>query len=273
MLGAGLVMLKAGELSFVTAALARRWVRDQSAIVGRVLARSGVLTYRDDVTGERDLPVPDRYRWAIEWAELRRGSRVLDVGCFTGELLALAADEVGSASCTGIDIPGPWLEDASSRHPELSFLPVEKLESAAMTEVGRFDTVFLLETIEHLPRGTEAAVLANIARALAPGGHLLCSAPASGALALGDPAWLLTGHRHYRAGRLAKLAAAAGLEVVEVAYSGNIWALIDMNLFYVQKHILRRPYRPSRFVHERADTGLYSRRRITRLNVWVKLRV
>jgi SAM-dependent methyltransferase len=80
---------------------------------------------------------------------------------------------------------------------------------------GRFDAVTMFAVIEHLPAGTEPEALAEVARALRPGGLLFVSTPADwlpGTLL--DPARRLIGHRHYARVRLLDMVGSAGLEPV-----------------------------------------------------------
>ena len=96
--------------------------------------------------------------------------RLLDVGCGEGRfgrfLLAagVAADYVGvdfsAALLAGNDAPGVRLQRDLSR-------------PAALADVGRFDLVVCLSTLQHIPGDdNRARLLAEMGGCLAPGGHV-----------------------------------------------------------------------------------------------------
>ena len=104
-------------------------------------------------------------RFVPQWANLR----VLDVGCgggYTCEFLARRG-----ACLSGLDRSGPCIEAARS-HAAASGLDIdyrvgmaEQLPFAA----GSFDVVICVDVLEHVDRPD--AVIAEIARVLAPGGR------------------------------------------------------------------------------------------------------
>lgn len=169
-----------------------------------------------------------------------------------------------------MDIPGHWLPVAQRRLPDARLLPVESFDHFPNELQGRFDTVFFLETLEHLPRGSEEDVVEGLAGLLADGGELVLSTPAAGMAALCDPAWLLGGHRHYRRATLVRMLAQAGLEVQQVWYQGNTWTSIDTSLLYAYKHLLRRRYTTPVGIEKRQPQTLYPMRRIGSTNIWLK---
>ena len=110
----------------------------------------------DHVGGHFDRVAPDcdmwkqkahRYYDAVE-ASLRDivppGSKVLEVGCATGDILASLAPEVG----VGLDISLEMIERASGKHPELRFT-VHDLMHGPLDE--RFDFVVAADVAEHVP--------------------------------------------------------------------------------------------------------------------------
>ena len=91
------------------------------------------------------------------------GSRVLELGCGLGDLLAAVHPSVG----VGLDVSPKMIEGARSRHPELTFR-VADIERDPLPE-GPFDFVVLSDVIGHLDdiqRGLERvrAVMAPNAR-------------------------------------------------------------------------------------------------------------
>ena len=173
----------------------------------------------------------------------------------------------------GIDVAGPWIHAAEEAVPSARFLEVATLTDLPASLERHFDVVMLLETIEHLPRGTETSALRSLASLLAPDGYLLLSTPAAGISAPLDPAWFLVGHRHYRLVTLTKLFSSAGLEVRRVYYSGNFWTSLDTFMLYFWKHVLRRTYVSPAMIASREPNGVYERRRPTSANIWLEARL
>ena len=105
------------------------------------------------------------------------GRRVLDGGCGTGriaiELAARGYDVVG------VDLDPAMLEAARAKSPELTWVRADLAtlmpEDAGVDGgTGLFDAVVMAGNVMiFLTPGTEAAVVANIARHLRPGGHLV----------------------------------------------------------------------------------------------------
>ncbi|MHB1891116.1 MAG: class I SAM-dependent methyltransferase [Acidimicrobiales bacterium] len=237
----------------------------------RIVRRSGELTFEPmDLAGvER----PDvRHRWLSDWIGARlEGARVADVGCWTGSLLAWAR-QAGAARTVGIDLEGPWLEIARSRPEVDDAVPITSLEAVPRSLCSAFDIVFFLETLEHLPSGTEASALGSVASLVAPAGWLILSTPIAGVASLLDPAWVLVGHRHYRPATVRRLLRGAGLAVDDTRYSGNVWGSVDTFWFYLHKHLLHTSTRAahSSWLEARSATGLQSDRMLGSTNVWMR---
>ena len=240
-----------------------------TGLLRRIRARSGHVKFIAAEDEALDEEVPQRFSWAVALANAPTGRRVLDVGCWTGGLLSLVARH-GPAELVGVDIPGPWLSAAQRRIPGAELLSMDSLEQFPRELRGRFDTVFFLETLEHLPRGSETTVLESLAGLLAEGGELVISTPAAGLAALCDPAWLLIGHRHYLRATLLRMLAGAGLEMRQVRYQGNTWTSIDTTLLYGYKHLLGRHYVTPAGLARRQPPTLYPVRRIDSTNIWLK---
>ncbi len=118
------------------------------------LASAGV-----DVHGEADLV--DSYG---------PGS-VLDAGCGTGRV-AIELNRRGHA-VVGVDVDPAMLEAARRKAPGLEWVEADVTDPRV--EFGRsFDVVVLAgNVLIFVPPGTEGRVIANAARWLAPGGHLV----------------------------------------------------------------------------------------------------
>ena len=97
--------------------------------------------------------------------------RVLDAGCGTGRVaieLALRGVDV-----VGVDLDAEMLELARQKAPDLDWRRGD-LVSVDLSDVAPFDVVVAAGNVMiFLETGTEAAVVANLARHLAPGGALV----------------------------------------------------------------------------------------------------
>lgn len=119
-----------------------------------------------DASGPGRLHFASYYRWLIirDWLQIAPTDHLLDVGCDDGEITA----RVRAALRVAVDLnprcPDPAVRLARS---DAARLPVAS---------GHFDSVTAFDLIEHVP--DDAAVLAEMTRALAPGGTLWISTPA-----------------------------------------------------------------------------------------------
>lgn len=165
---------------------------------------------------------------------------ILDIGCGYGwfEQFALAN---GATSIVGIEPTEEALVTARAwlRDDRATF------QVAGATSVpfpaDAFDLAVMWEVLEHLPKHSEPAAFAEVARVLRPGGRLFLSTPHAAPLAVvTDPARWLIGHRHYTLEQVREFAARAGFEVVRLELHGGAWEIVHMNVLYVSKWILRR---------------------------------
>jgi trans-aconitate 2-methyltransferase len=102
----------------------------------------------------------------LQLLDPRRGERILDVGCGTGQLTAEIA--CCGAQVTGLDNSPDMLADARKNFPDLGFV----LGDAARFDFPEpFDAVFSNAAL-HWVKDAEGAV-ASIAGALRPGGRLV----------------------------------------------------------------------------------------------------
>lgn len=140
-----------------------------------------------------------------------RVARVLDAGCGTGAMLAWAEDDLG-ARAVGLDFSADALRFCRARTRALLLRG-----DAASLPVGAaaFDLVLSLDVIQHLPRpGGDARALAEIARALAPGGFLLLRTNS----ACGYPPVDAPDYHRYSLGEVRALVRGAGLACERATY-------------------------------------------------------
>ena len=165
---------------------------------------------------------------------------VLDIGCGFGWFERFAA-RLKPRRLIGIEPRDADLAAARSIAAETG---AEFLCAGAFQlpcAAASIDTVCLWDVIEHVPRRSEPALFAEIARALRPGGVVYLSTPfASVRAAAFDPAFWLIGHRHYTVARLAALAAPAGLRLTAGTVRGRWFELAGILNLYFSKWVLRR---------------------------------
>ncbi len=112
----------------------------------------------------------------LELLDPRRGERILDVGCGTGQLTAEIARY--GAQVVGLDNSAEMLADARKNFPELSFV----LSDASQFDFPEsFDAVFSNAAL-HWAKNAEGAA-ASIARALRPGGRFVAEFGGKGNIA------------------------------------------------------------------------------------------
>ena len=177
---------------------------------------------------QQDPPTWDRWRWLRR--QLRPGAlRTLDAGCGSGAfsiyaaergnvVLGLSFDEVANhraarrASMLGIRRVGFRTAD------------LRQLDALA-PELGCFDQIICLETIEHVL--DDAQLVANLSALLRPGGRFYLSTPFAGHKALvGETLSEIEDGGHLRWGyttsQLATFFGAAGLQLVSESYLSGI---------------------------------------------------
>jgi ubiquinone/menaquinone biosynthesis C-methylase UbiE len=113
-----------------------------------------------------------RHRLIRDGTELRAGTRLLEVGCGVGAVLAVLGQEFPGVRLTGVDIEPKQLEFAREYLREAG-VEAELVESDAATlpfPDGSFDHVWMMWFLEHVP--DPPAVLREARRVLVPGGGI-----------------------------------------------------------------------------------------------------
>jgi SAM-dependent methyltransferase len=120
-----------------------------------------------------------RYWWVSGLAE---GRRVLDAGCGVGYGSAMLAT-AGAAGVVGMDIAADAVAAAAEANPEFEFVAGD-VHALPFADAS-FDLVVCFEVIEHVTE--QDAVIAELARVLAPEGVLAISSPNRGVYPEGNP--------------------------------------------------------------------------------------
>ena len=116
----------------------------------------------------------------IAAAALRPGERVLDVGCGTGVVTRLAAEQVGpDGAVAGADLTASMLDVARSVAPPDSRIQWYETSAEAMPfPDATFDVVFCQLALQFVP--DKPAAVREMYRVLDPGGRALVSVPTPG---------------------------------------------------------------------------------------------
>jgi SAM-dependent methyltransferase len=142
--------------------------------------------------------------------------RILDAGCGTGGSMASFLADYGTV--TGFDLSSRALHFCRKRH--LSRLARASVEAIPFPDRS-FDLVTSFDVLYERGVGDDSRALGELARVLAPGGHLLLRLPAYD--------WLRGGHdrvihtaRRYTAGRVRNLLEAGGFRVRALSYANTL---------------------------------------------------
>jgi glycosyltransferase involved in cell wall biosynthesis len=173
-----------------------------------------------EMVGRVPRPV-ERGRWVRD--HLPPVERLLDVGCSDGTFTVDWADR--GTLTIGVD---PEPERLQLVPPPI--LRVRAAGGALPFADAAFDALTMVETLEHVPAGTERAVLTELRRVLRPDGLLLLTTPHRGLFWRIDPLAVLgryagvtggeRGHRHYRTSEIDALL--EGLFTVEERHRSSL---------------------------------------------------
>lgn len=107
------------------------------------------------------------------FSKVRRGQRVLDIGCGTGRFTVPMA--ALGAQVTGLDLSRAMLDTAGAKLAELNL--TADLHEGDMADLpfedGSFDVVTSMLALMHIPIEDREAVFCEVARVLRPGGRML----------------------------------------------------------------------------------------------------
>ena len=190
----------------------------------------------DDVKGDHSPRIQFSKAFSREF--LNDSDLLLDVGCGNGTFLY----SLDKANSIGIELEIDALKIAKRNCPKNEFVLGSSLNLPFRQKI--FGHVTLWEVIEHVPKGTESLLLTEINRVSKENVNFTMSTPNNHPIAMMlDPAYFFRGHRHYSMKALNSLVSKHGFEIKSQRIKGGLGMLLEMNLFYFFKHILKR--RPS----------------------------
>ncbi len=147
--------------------------------------------------------------WALQ-RQVTAFTDFLEVGCGTGYVLQGVAAAFPDAHLCATEAQTEGLQFAAARVPRAAFL---QMDARQMPFDREFDAVGAFDVIEHIAE--DEAVLAQMHRALRPGGSLLLTVPQH--LFLWSEYDVRAHHvRRYTAGELRQKLARAGYEIVKM---------------------------------------------------------
>ncbi|HEX4376600.1 MAG TPA: methyltransferase domain-containing protein [Steroidobacteraceae bacterium] len=108
-------------------------------------------------------------RQAIASLALRPGMRVVDVGCGSGDNLALLGEASDQSLLIGFDLAAAHAVAAKARNPPAALIAQADLRRAPLARAS-VDLIWCMNTINHVHEPT--AALAGLAELLRPGGRI-----------------------------------------------------------------------------------------------------
>ena len=187
-------------------------------------------------------------------ARVPAGSRVLDVGCGEGLLLALLSDAGRVSSAVGFDSNPAAIRrarrmaEANGLVPAIEFRNLG-IDSTWLVEGGLFDVVTMIDVMHHLPKAKRGNVWEQAAAVLRPGGLMIYKDMAR------SPSWAALANRvhdlifyadwiHYAdLDGIARLARAGGLVERRREFFSRLWYRHEMAVFErIEKPAIRVPY-------------------------------
>ena len=158
--------------------------------------------------------------WIFDLVEPHLGQRVLEVGAGQGELTERLCG--GGRHVVATDLSARCVTALRDRFAGNDAVTVEQVDLVPDGRDGEFDSIVLVNVLEHIPHDEEA--LARLVPKLRPGGRLLLFVPAFESL-YSEFDFRIGHRRRYRKSELTTQVDRAGLRVVETRYINVLGAL------------------------------------------------
>lgn len=114
----------------------------------------------------------DNDAWSKVFHFIKPGSKILDIGCSSGNLGAALKKYKENITVVGIDIDEPDVKLAKKHLDDAHVVDIERED---FSRLGTFDVIIMADVIEHLVDPVTA--LKKIKKLLKPGGRLVFSIP------------------------------------------------------------------------------------------------
>jgi SAM-dependent methyltransferase len=155
---------------------------------------------------------PNYLSWVAELCRPHLGRRVLEVGAGLG---AITARYERGREVVANDVSIPCVRALRERFADHPNVRVEERDLRALEMDGRFDSVLMVNVLEHIADDVEA--LRGLGRLLVPGGDVVVYVPALNGL-YGTLDEKVGHYRRYSVWRLREVFREAGLEPVELRW-------------------------------------------------------
>jgi SAM-dependent methyltransferase len=166
---------------------------------------------------------------------LENRNLILEVGCGTGSYTRLT-DRKGYF---GLDLDIEAIKIAKKYCINSDFVVASALNLPFRDEI--FDLICIWGVFEEIPVRAEKQILDQVHKTLSPKAALLLSIYNDHIVSkILDPAFLVRGVRHYNLKEFISLVSGTGFIVNEYTIRGGLNTIIDIFLFYFNKHILKK---------------------------------
>jgi trans-aconitate methyltransferase len=146
-----------------------RWRPSRSTRTERAVDRDGAsITWDARLYSANSAHHRNFDGWFLESLEVALASRILDVGCGTGDLTARLAELAPQGHVVGVDASSSMIAEARRRHPNVHF--EERAAQDITPDLGVFDLVVSTAVLHWIPEGDHDLVLRRIHDVLRPGG-------------------------------------------------------------------------------------------------------
>jgi 2-polyprenyl-3-methyl-5-hydroxy-6-metoxy-1,4-benzoquinol methylase len=163
-------------------------------------------------------PADNYADWIYDLCEPHLGTEVLEIGAGHGELTERL---VRGRFVTATDLSKRCVEELQARYAGMANVDVRQADIAALDDDRRYDSVVLINVLEHIP--DDLAALQDLRALLKPGGRLIVFSPAFEGL-YSDFDHKIGHYRRYRRSQLVTVADRAGFEYVDARYVNSIGA-------------------------------------------------